>query len=103
LWARIAREIAGVGVAPSLRWIRVHAVRGEHLERGALGRRRQRVSVLAEMERAVDALRAPVVADRLRDHADVRLRERPAQRRAAMPARAEAHPLGGLIRSGTCA
>ena len=55
---------------------RLDAVGRQHLERGALGRPGQRVRVLAHVERAVDALAAPVVADGLGDGQDVRLGER---------------------------
>ena len=55
----MAREMTGVGVTPSSRWMmRLDAVGRQHLERGALGRPGQRVRVLAHVERAVDALAA---------------------------------------------
>ena len=44
----------------------VHAVRREHLERGGAGRRRQRVRVEAEKERAVDPVAPAIAADRPR-------------------------------------
>ena len=73
-------------------------VRGQHFERGALRRLGQRVRVLAHVERTIDAVSAPVVADRLRDRRDVRLGERAVERRAAMPARAKAHELARVAR-----
>src|SRR5262245_56268890 len=68
-------------------------VGGQHLERGALGGPGHRVGVLADVERAVGALATPAVADRLRDGQDMRLSERTVQRRAPVPAGAEAHEL----------
>ena len=79
---------------------RVDVVRGEHFERRALGRAGQRVRVLAHVKRSINALAAPVVADGLRDGQNVRLGERAAQRRAAMPAGTEADALGGVVRVG---
>ena len=67
-------------------------VGGKHLQRGALGRAGQGMRVLAHEQRAVDAVRPPVVADRLGDGKDVRLGERAVARRAAMAAGAEADP-----------
>ena len=56
LWVRIAREMTGVGVTPSSRWmIGFDAVGRQHFEGGALRRLGQRVRVLAHVERAVDA------------------------------------------------
>ena len=73
----MAREMTGVGVTPSSRWmIGLDAVGRQHFERRALRRAGQRVRVLAHVERAVDALAAAVVADRLGDGQDVRLGER---------------------------
>ena len=79
---------------------RLDAVGGQHFQRGALGRAGQRVRVLAHVERAVDALASPVVADRLGDGQDVGLGERAAQRRAAVPAGAEADQLVGVAHVG---
>src|SRR3712207_9362225 len=62
---------AGVGVDHD-----VDAVGAEHLDDRARGRLGQRVRVAAQEQRAVDALRLPVAADRLRDRQDVRLVER---------------------------
>ena len=76
------------------------AVRRQDLERRALGRPGQRVRVLAHVERAVGALAAPVVADGLGDGQDVGFGERAAQRRAAVPAGAEADQLGGVSHIG---
>ena len=86
----MACEMAGVGVKPSFSLNDgLDFVGGENLERGALRRSRQRVRVLAHVERAVDPLAATVLADRLRDGQDVRFGEGAAQRRAAMPAGSE--------------
>ena len=41
-----------------------HAVGREHFERGALRGRRERMRVLPHLQRAVDVLAAPVIADR---------------------------------------
>src|SRR5262249_15615347 len=54
------------------------------------------VRVLSHVERAVDALSATVVADRLRDRRDVRLREGPAKWRAPVAAPAGADALGPI-------
>ena len=51
------------------------AIGRQDLQRGALGRTGQRVRVLAHVERAIRALAAPIVADRLGDGQDVRLGE----------------------------
>ena len=68
--------MTGVGVTPSSRWmIGLHPVGRQDLERRALGRTGQCVRVLAHVERAVRALAAPVVADRLGDGQDVGLGE----------------------------
>ena len=74
----------------------LHPVGRQHLERRALGGPGDAVRVLAHVERAVDALAAAVVADGLGDGQDVGLGERAAQRRASMPAGAEAHELIGI-------
>jgi hypothetical protein len=95
----MAREITGVGVKPSsLLDHGLHAVAREDLERRALGGAGEGVRILAEKERPVDLLRAPVVADRLRHREDVGLVEGAAQRGAAVAAGAEAHALGGIVR-----
>ena len=76
---------------------RLHPVGGEHLERVALRRTRERMGILAEKQRTVDALRGAIVADRLGDGEDVVAVETAVQRAAAMAAGAEAHPLGGIL------
>src|SRR5215468_2515411 len=58
------------------------------------------MGVDAEVERPVDAARAPVFADRLGGGGDVVLVERGGERRPAMPGGTERHPLGGLARVG---
>src|SRR5438105_9074162 len=75
---------------------RLDAVRCEDLERSALGRAGNRMRIAAHVERPADAMRAPVVANRLRDRQDVRLVERPRERRAPVSARAEADLLRAL-------
>ena len=50
---------------------------------------RQRVRVDADEQRPIDALLAPIVADRLGDRQHVRLVEAAVERRAAMAGRAE--------------
>ena len=72
----------------------------QDLKRGALGRRGQRVRVLAHVERAVRALATPVVADGLGDGQDVGLGERAVQRRATMAAGAEADQLVRVTQVG---
>ena len=71
----------------------VHVVGRQDFERRPLGRTGQRVRILAHVERTIGALAAPVVADGLGDGQDVRLGERAAQRRAPVPAGAEADTL----------
>ena len=90
--------MTGVGVNPSSRWMIVsHPVGRQDFERGALGRPGDRMGVLAHIERAIGALGAPVVADGLGDGENVGFGERPAQRRAAMPAGAKADQLAGIV------
>ena len=79
---------------------RLHAVGREHLERRALRGVGQGVGVLAQKQRAVDALARAVLADGLRDGEDVGLVEAAAQGRAAMAAGAEAHELRGVVSVG---
>src|SRR5438552_2493673 len=83
------------GYAVGLLYNRMHFVCGQDLERGALSGSGKRVRVLAHVQGTIRALRAPVVANRLVNREDMRLGERPVQRRAAMPARAKADPLFG--------
>ena len=58
----------------------VDVVGGEHLQRGGPRRLGQRVGVAADEQRPVDALRGPVLADRLGGRQDVRLVEGAASR-----------------------
>src|SRR5262249_19872609 len=69
-------------------------VGGQHLERGTLRRPGHRVGVLADVERTISGLVAPIIANRLGDSENVRLGERTVQRRTPVPAGAEAHQLG---------
>ena len=90
----MACEMAGVGVYSSPR--RDHhldAVGGQHFERAGERRRRQRVRVEADEQRAVDALLPAVLADRLGDGEHVALVEAHVERAAAMAGSAEGHPL----------
>ena len=57
----------------------VHVVGGQHLQRRVLRRIRERVRVLAKIERAARPLRLAVLADRLGHGEDVRLVEGPLQ------------------------
>src|SRR5262247_4577447 len=68
-------------------------VAGQHLERGALRRPGHRVGVFANIQWSVGPLAAPVIANRLGDSQNVSLGERTVQRRATVPAGAEAHEL----------
>src|SRR4029450_1174171 len=76
----------------------VDAVRRQHLEGGTLGGLGQGVGVLAHVERPLDAVAAPVVADGLRDRRDVGLGEGAVERRAPVSAGAEADELGRIAR-----
>ena len=101
LWTRMAREMTGVGVTPSSRWIDRPAPRSPRAPPGpSAGPGRQAVRVLAHVERAVDPLAPPVVADGLGDRQDVGLGERPLGGRPAVPARAEADELLGVVHVG---
>jgi hypothetical protein len=94
LYSRIAKESAGVGVNPSLAWMNTStplAARTSRAVRWA-GAERAWVS-LAMNSGPVDAVRAAVVADGLRDGQDVRLGERAVERGAAVAAGAEADEL----------
>ena len=94
LCARIARDTAGVGVyPPRASTMTTDLVGREHLQRADLRRLGQRVRVGAQVQRAVDPLAGPVLADRLGGGQDVVLVERRRERGSAMPRRAERHPL----------
>ena len=56
----------------------VHVIAGEDFESGALGRLGKRMRIPPHEQRAIDALRAPEVADRLRDGQNMGLGERAA-------------------------
>ena len=73
----------------------VHTVGREHLERGGAGRRRQRVRVQSEKERAVDSALPAVAADGFADRQHVPFIERSLERRAAMSRGAERDPFSG--------
>src|SRR5680860_573987 len=80
----------------------IDAVGDKHLDRGAQRRFRQRMGVLSQEQRAVDALRAPVPADGLRGGQDVPLVERSRRRGPAVAGGAEADALLGLAGVGLC-
>ena len=89
---RMAREMEGVGVkAPSLATMVSTPLRGQHLEGRDLGRFRQGMGVLAQVERAGDARQLPVEADGLDDGQDVVLVEGAVAGGAPVARSAEAH------------
>ena len=61
--------MTGVGVTPSSRWMTVSTPLAASTSSAVRWPAGQRVRVLAHVERAVDALAAPVVADGLGDGA----------------------------------
>ena len=77
-----------------------HVVGGQHLQRRRPRRLGEAVGVAAEEQRAVVALLAAVVADRLRGGEDVGLVERRAQAAAAVPAGAERDLLVDVVGVG---
>src|ERR1700722_10240035 len=79
---------------------RVHVVRRQHLEGGALRGLRDCVGVLPHIERAVGSLLVPVFADGLGNCEDVRFVKCAAQGRATVSAGAEAHSLVWIIQVG---
>ena len=89
------REGRGGHVVVELVGEHAHLVRHEHVERGGLRRRAERVRVGADEERAGDALRRAVLHDGLRDGEDVVLVERGVEGGAAVAGRAERHALLG--------
>lgn len=56
--------------------------------------------VLAHEQRPADSSVATVLANRLRDRKDMRLREGPVERRSAVSARAKAHEIVRICRIG---
>ncbi len=72
---------------------RLDLVGRQNFQRGALRRGGQRVRIFAHLKRAVDVLAAAVIANGLGDGENVGFVEGAGQRRAAMPARAEADQL----------
>ena len=101
LWTRMAWEMTGVGVNPSSRWMTVStsfAARTSSAVRCA-GAESAWVSLPMKSGPLVPWV-LPVVADGLSDRKDMRFGERAAQRRAAMPAGAEADSLRGSVGSG---
>src|SRR5271165_1765707 len=102
LYTRIACEMTGVGVTPPVTLDEcLHFVSRKDFQRRALGRTGQPMSVLAHIERAVDPLTAPVVANSLRNGQDMSLGERAAQRRAAVSAGSETDQLVGISNVGS--
>jgi hypothetical protein len=94
------RDDRGRRVAVVLGVTRLDVVGRQHLEGGALRRVGERMAVLAEEERAVDALLLAVLADGVDDGQDVRLVEAPARRRPAVPRGAEGDALQWIRRVG---
>jgi hypothetical protein len=84
---------AGVDHDPNL-------VGGEHLERADLRRLGKRVCVGTQVQRPVDPVRGPVLADRLGRGQDVVLVERRRERGSPVPRRAERYPLPGIAGIG---
>ena len=97
----MARDSDGVGVYwPSRLDQRLHAVGGQHLQRGAQRGRRGGVRVRAQEQRPGDAGPRAVLADRLRDGQDVRLVEGAVLGGAAVAAGAEGDPLARVAGIG---
>ena len=78
----------------------VHAVSREHLERGALRRRRDGVRVLSQIQRPGVTARAAIFDDGLRDGGDVGVSECAVQRSATMATGAERDGLLGVAGIG---
>src|SRR5208283_627755 len=76
---------------------RFDIVRGQHLKRCALCGPGNRMSVFSHVERTIRSLLPPVLANCLGNREYVRFGESSMQRRATVPARAEADELGGII------
>ena len=74
-----------------------NAIRSQNFKRGPLCRVGERVRVLAHVQRPVRTLRAPIVADSLRDGQNVGFGKRSVQRRAAMSAGAEDDQLVRIV------
>ena len=79
---------------------RFNAIRRQHFERGALGRRRNGMRILPHAERPVDGLPSTVIADCLCDRENVRFVKGAMERRPAVPARPEADQLVGVAHIG---
>src|SRR5579883_3319261 len=77
------------------------SVGGQHFQRGALRRGRQRVAVLPHVKRAVRTLMPAIVADGLRDRQNVSLGKGAVQRGTAVTAGPEDDPLTGVADIGT--
>src|SRR5260221_13473416 len=78
----------------------LHFISRKYFQRGTLSWTGQAVSILAHIERTVDSLVAPAVADGLRNGQNMRLGKRAAQGRAAMPAGPETNHLVGIFNIG---
>src|SRR5258708_33915271 len=78
----------------------LHFISGKYFQRGTLSWTGQAVSILAHIERTVDSLVAPAVADGLRNGQNMGFSERAAQGRAAMPAGPETDHLFGIFNIG---
>jgi hypothetical protein len=79
---------------------RVHLVGRQGFECRILGRPGKRMRVLPHIERTINTVSAPVVADRLSDGEDMGFAKGPAKRRAAVPAGAEGDALFGVVGIG---
>lgn len=79
---------------------RYYVVGGQHLQRGDPGRLGEAVRVPADEQRAGNAVGGAVLDDGLGDRQDVRLVERPIERRPAVARRAECHLLGDVAGIG---
>ncbi len=73
----------------------MHAVGRQHFQRAGAGRRRQRMGVEADEQRAVDALGFAVQADGLADGEHVPFVEAQFERAAPVPGGTEGDALGG--------
>ena len=83
------------GVLVALGQHHVHAIGRQHFQGAGAGRRRQRVSVQADKQRAVDALGFTVKANGLADGKHVPFIEAQVERAAAVPGGTKGDTLGG--------
>src|SRR6516225_11303029 len=95
LYTKIAREMTGVGVTPSSRWMMVSTPLAARTSSAVRWAGADSVRVLAHVEGAIRGLAPAVVADRLGDGQDVGFRLRTAPRRASVSTGPEADQLVG--------